>query len=138
VENLRIAIESDLHDSIEGEFGARVKLTSPEGVTQIYSATNPTEYLKGQYLNFTKEVDPESGEVIIVKQPNIALRINSLTGKRKPEGGERWFVEVYNDLLLRWDRFVHSEVRAPMDGSDIGFIRLYLQRVEQQQEPVSI
>ena len=67
MENLRAAIESDLHDSLEGEFGMAVELTSPNGVQQIYSKNNPSELLKGQVLYFSRREDPETGETIVIK-----------------------------------------------------------------------
>jgi hypothetical protein len=137
MENLRAAIESDLNDSLEGEFGMAVELTSPEGVQQIYSKNNPSELLKGQVLYFSRREDPETGETIVINQPVVTLRISSLINV--PQAGENWYIKMPvspQEGALK-QRFVFSPTRSPEHGTDIGFIRLYLQKIDESEVPVS-
>jgi hypothetical protein len=137
MENLRAQIEADLHESLEGEWGMPVELTNPDGLTQIYSANNPDELLKGQVLYFSRQENPATGEVMIVNQPVVTLRISSLI--REPKAGEKWYIKfakstVVGAPMLSW---VFTPTKAPEHGTDIGFIRIYPQRVAQSEVPVS-
>jgi hypothetical protein len=131
VENLRAQIESDLHESLEGEFGIPVELISPYGEKQIYSKNNPDELLKGQVLFFSRREDPETGETIVIDHPVVTLRISSLN--RVPQPGENWFIKMPTSPIANAgkERFVFTPTRAPEHGTDIGFIRFYPQRVEE-------
>jgi hypothetical protein len=132
MESLRVTCEKDLHDSIESEWGVPVELTSPDGETQRYSMNNPSDLLMGQVLNFTRREDPQTGETIVVKQPVVTLRISSLI--RVPLDGERWIIKSrfspLADAPLR--SMLFSSDRASEDGSDIGFMRLYSIRIEDE------
>ncbi len=135
MENLRAQIEADLHDSIEGEFGIAIEITSPDGVTQIYSKNNPDELLKAQVLYFSKSTDPETGEAVIVNQPVVSIRISSLN--RVPGSEEKWFIKMPTspEESAEKENFVFTPTRAPEHGTDIGFIRFYPQRVENDSGP---
>jgi hypothetical protein len=137
MENLRAQIELDLHESLEGEFKIAVELTSPDGVKQIYSKNNPSELLGGQVLYFSKRADPETGEIIVVNQPVVTLRISSLT--TVPKAGESWYIKmpISPEIGAAKERFVFTATRSPEHGTDIGFIRIYPQRIEQSEVPVS-
>ena len=136
-ENLRAQIEADLYESLEGEWKLPVELTSPDGETQIYSANDPDELLGGQVLYFSRRENPETGEVMIVNQPVVTLRMSSLD--RVPADGETWYIKMpispVEGAPMR--SFVFTATRAAEHGTDIGFIRLYPQRVEQDEEPIS-
>ena len=75
MESLRRTLERDMHDTLESEWKMPVELTSPDGVTQIYSANNPSELLGGQVLYSSRRESPETGEIIVVNQPVVTLRI---------------------------------------------------------------
>lgn len=137
MENLRAQIEADLHESLEDEWGMPVELTSPEGQTQRYSMNNPSELLKGQVLYFSRQENPATGEMMIVNQPVVTLRISSLI--REPLAGEKWYMKFPKSPqegapMLSW---VFTPTKAPEHGTDIGFIRIYPQRVTQSEAPVS-
>lgn len=136
MENLRAAIESDLHDSLEGEFGMAVEITSPNGETQIYSLNDPLELLKGQVLYFSRQVDPETGETIVVNQPVVSLRISSL--EVVPQPGENWYIKMPISPVQGAEKqsFVFTPTRSIEHGQDIGFLRFYPQRVEETEVPV--
>lgn len=136
MENLRQQVEADLHESLEGEWGVPVELTSPDGIVQRYSANNPDELLRGQVLYFSKREDPATGETVVVPQPVVTLRISSLI--RVPIDGETWHIRVpispragapLQSLLFTSDR-------AREHGTDIGFIRIYPYIAETASEPV--
>lgn len=137
MENLRAQLELDLHESLEGEFGMPVELTSPDGVEQIFNRNNTLELLKGQVLYFSKREDPETGEIIVVNQPVVTLRISSLI--RVPKSGETWYIKmpISPEVGAAKERFVFTATRSAEHGTDIGFIRLYPQRIEVSEVPVS-
>jgi len=137
MENLRAQIEADLHESLEGEWGMNVELTNPDGLTQKLSLNNPDEKLRGQCLYFSRQENPATGEMIIVNQPVVTLRISSLI--RVPEAGEKWYIKFPTSPragapMRSW---VFTPTKSPEHGTDIGFIRIYPQRIEQAEEPVS-
>ena len=137
MENLREQVEADLHESLEGEWGMPVELTSPDGLTQKFSANNPSELLKGQCLYFSRQENPETGEAIIINQPVVVLRISSLI--REPLAGEKWYIKFQTSPragapMRSW---VFTPTKAPEHGTDIGFVRIYPQRIEQAEAPIS-
>ena len=137
MENLRAQIERDLGESIEGEWKMPVELTSPDGQVQRYSLNNPSELLGGQVLYFSKQMNPETGEMIVVDQPSVSLRISSLI--RVPAAGENWFIRMptYPPVGAPMRSFVFTPTHAPEHGTDIGFIRIYPQRPEDDEVPES-
>ncbi|KPK95630.1 hypothetical protein AMJ80_04455 [bacterium SM23_31] len=137
MENLRAAIESDLHESLEGEWKMPVELINPDGENQIYSKNDPSELLGGQVLYFSRREDPETGETIVVDQPVVTLRISSLI--RVPQAGENWYIKMPVSPVegALKERFVFTPTRSPEHGTDIGFIRIYPQRTEETEVPVS-
>ncbi len=131
MENLRAAIEQDLGESIEGEFGLPVVLTSPDGATQ---------QLTGQVLYYSRRENPATGEIVVVNQPVVVLRISSLD--RVPAAGERWLVSIPTSPQAgaTSQTFIFTADRSPEHGTDIGFMRIYPHRIEQEgagPEPVS-
>lgn len=131
MENLREKIELDLHESLEGEFGMPVELTTPSGLTQRYSMNDPDELLQGQVLYFSRQENPSTGEAMIVNQPVVTLRISSLI--QEPQAGEKWYIRfpkspIDGADMLSW---VFTPDKAPEHGTDIGFIRIYPQKVEE-------
>lgn len=131
MENLRAAIESDLKESLESEWKIAVELTSPDGQVQRYSMNDPSELLGGQVLYFSKREDPETGETIVVNQPVVTLRISSLI--RVPQSGENWYIKMPVSPVAgaAKEQFVFTPTRSIEHGTDIGFMRIYPQRVEQ-------
>lgn len=132
MENLRAQIEADLHESLEGEWGMPVQLTSPDGEEQVHSKNNPSELLRGQVLYFSKREDPATGETVIVPQPVVTLRISSLV--RVPLDGENWHIRIPISPVAGapMRSFTFTSDRAREYGSDIGFIRIYPQLVENE------
>lgn len=137
MENLRETAEKDLYESLESEWKMPVELTSPNGIKQVYSANNPTELLGGQVLYSSRRENPETGEVIVVNQPVVTLRVSSLV--RIPQAGETWFIKIPVSPIVGALKhsFVFTPDRSPEHGTDMGFIKLYLQRISQDEEPLS-
>jgi len=135
--NLREQIELDLAESIEGEWKMPVELTSPDGVQQILNKNDPTELLGGQVLYFTSRENPVTGETMIVNNPVITLRISSLD--RVPQPGEKWYIKIPISPVSGAPkvRFLFSADRTTESGTDIGFIRIYPQKIEAEDEPTS-
>lgn len=120
--NLRERVERDLAVSLEGRWGLPVILTSPDGERQ--------GDLKGQVLYGIRRIDPDSGNEIVVDTPAVTLRRSSLT--RVPLAGERWIVEIPASVTDATMKPYHlTPDRPPEGGKSVGFIRLYLQEVEQ-------
>lgn len=137
MENLRYTVESDLKQTLESEWKIPVELTSPDGQKQIYSVNNPDERLGGQVLYFSTRENPVTGEPMVINQPVVTLRKSSLI--RVPQAGEKWFIKMPIEPLedAEWENFVFTPTRAPEHGTDIGFIRIYPQRIESEVSPVS-
>jgi len=138
MENLRAQIEKDLATSLEGEWKIDVELTSPDGIKQTMSKNNPSAKLGGQVLYFSRGENPTTGEAIIVNLPVVTLRVTSLD--RVPAPGETWYIKmpIAPQVGAVKRSFICSADRAPEHGTDIGFIRLYCQRIEgENPEPVS-
>jgi hypothetical protein len=136
MEDLRAAIENDLHDSIEGEFGVNVELITPDGETQSMSLLYPTEYLRARVQYSSTQLDPATGVPVIVANPIVTLRIASLI--RVPAAGERWMIKMpISPRIGAESRLWPFGVdRSAMDGSDIGYIKIYPQRIDQESGPI--
>jgi hypothetical protein len=132
--NLRDLAERDLSVSLEGDWGVPVALLSPQGVWQRTRAGSDDEPLTGQVLYDTVRLNPETGERVVIPAPIVVLRRSSLT--QVPVAGETWLVEapIAPTAGAAVVQFVLSPTRPPEGGSSIGFIRLYLQAVEQSTE----
>jgi hypothetical protein len=137
MENLRAAIENDLAESMEGEWKIDVELTDPDGNVQTMSANDPTATLGGQVLYFSQPVDPITGEQTIVNMPVVSLRISSLD--RVPANGEKWFIRMPISPVAGAEKvsFVFTGTKAKEHGTDIGFIRIYPQKIENENGPGS-
>lgn len=113
--NLRDLAEQDLAVTLEGDWSTPVALVAPDGA----------EYtdLKGQVLYDLVRMNPENGERTVCRNPIVSLRRSSLP--RIPVAGETWLVTLSDG------QYVISPTRPPEGGESLGFIRLYLQAVEQ-------
>ena len=100
-----------------------VNLISPTG--QRYNG------LRGQVHFDLVRISPDTGERMVVHAPTVILRRSSL--EREPVAGEKWLVECPDSPIdgAPMIQYALSPVRPPEGGKSIGFIRLYLQEVEQ-------
>ena len=123
VTNLRVLTESHLSVTLEGAFSLPVILIAPDGVT--------LPEVRGQINYETVIINPDTGEEIAINTPNVSLRRSSLT--RIPEAGEKWVVKipVSPEENAPVESFIISPTQPPQGGRSIGFIRLYLNRIEQ-------
>lgn len=121
--NLRELSEKDLGRSLEGEWSLPVNLIDPDGARY--------DGLRGQVLFDIVRVNPETGEEVTVQTPVVTLRRSTLA--RIPAPGENWIVEIPATPSEAAAKVQHvlSPTRPPEGGASIGFIRLYLQAVEQ-------
>jgi len=128
--NIRTHIATDgLTTMIEGNFGFPVELTAPDG-TEIKLNENGVT-LKGQVLYDREAIDPESGDLKTVQETTVTLRKTALS--RIPLAGETWKVAIPLDPALPAVLTTHliNSDKAPIDGDSIGFIKIFLQNVEQ-------
>ena len=121
MEKLRETVESDLAETLEGEFALPVVLVDPQGAT--YSG------LRGRIDYDTVVVDPKTGADVITHNPVVTLRVSSLT--RVPVDGERWKVSIPTSPSETATKETFLLERASEDGRTIGFIRLFLVRARQ-------
>lgn len=121
--NLREAIEADLEESLEGEWGLPVILIGPED-------SGETQEVKGQILYDTVEENPETGGTVMIHNPVVTIRRSSLNPV--PEPGDRWAVRI--PIEPREDAPKRTFVldHPSQEGASIGFIRLYLGVIQQE------
>lgn len=120
MEDLRALIESDLEDTLEGDFGLPIVLISPLGVE--YS-------LRGQVVFDTRTYDPISGAEIVVPLPVAVVRRSSLPAI--PLDSEKWVVRIPSGPSSTADLVSYYLERPKEDGRSIGFVNLYLTELEQ-------
>ena len=74
---------------------------------------------------------------MVVNEPVVTLRQSSLD--QIPEAGETWYIKMPIAPLpgAEIKSWVFTPTRAPEHGTDIGFVRLYPQRIESTEAPVS-
>ena len=120
--NIRELAETDLAATLEGEFGLPVVLTDPTGVQQT---------VEGQILYDRVTLDPDTGNPVIDDNPIVTLRRSSLNPV--PADGEKWFIEipVTPSRTAETESFVFTPDRTVNTGGSIGYVKLYLQRIEQ-------
>ena len=119
---LREKIEADLETTLEGDFGLPVTLKSPDGVEDT---------LMGQVLyDYVKE-NPDTGGEMVVNKPVVTLRISSLL--RVPVNGEKWFIKIPGapSETAPLVEYMFDGDHPIEGGKSIGFIRLYLRKIEQ-------
>jgi len=121
--------ESNLATTLE-KHSVPISLIAPDGTT-IDTSENDGEPLKGQVWHETSRIDPETGETIVINNPHVVIRRSSLS--RVPEPGEKWLVKVPTSPLdgAATEDFIIDATRSPEGGKSLGFIKLYLRRVQQ-------
>lgn len=121
--SLRQRVEADLATTLEGAYGQSIVLTGPDGASQT---------VQGQILHDTVRMSPESGDQMISNNPIVTVRRSTLN--RIPANGETWHIRIptapiagapLGDYMLDPDQAIEG-------GSSIGFIRLYLHKLVQQ------
>ncbi len=133
--NLREQAEADLSFTLEGEWRLPVELIDPDGniINESENSPDPLNPLAlyGQVLYDIVQVNPETGEQMIINDPIVSIRRSSLP--RIPEAGEKWLVKIPTDPseTATLEDFVIDPTRPPEGGRSLGFIRLYLRRAAQ-------
>jgi hypothetical protein len=82
--------ESDLADTIEGEFGVPVTLVTPDGET--VTTTVDGRPLVGKVRWSWPNENPETGVAVAIENPVVTLRRSSLS--RVPATGENWGIII--------------------------------------------
>lgn len=113
--DLRVDIERDLGDTVEGEFQSPVILTAPDGTVQSGKGSVRYDYV---------QVSP-SGDQVVVKMPMVVLRISSWT--RVPSGNEQWGIQIPasagNQNMKQF--VIDGKTKAPERADSIGYILLF-------------
>jgi hypothetical protein len=127
--NLRSLVEKDLSQTIEAEFSTPVILVSPTTGERIDKTTDGRR-LCGRVLWSHKEIDPATGEPVIVPTPVVTLRTSSLP--QVPKSGEVWAViipeSVQENAPLK--NYVTDQSGIVEDAKNFGFINLFLVETE--------
>ena len=120
--NLRVQAEADLAITLEGDFALPIELTDPDGAV---------ETLQGRIDYDTIVASPDTGVETIIKHPVVTLRRSSMNSI--PIAGAKWGVRIpiTPDPDAELKTFAISSDRASEGGATIGYIRLYLQDMEQ-------
>jgi hypothetical protein len=126
--------ESDLRDTIEGEFGVPVTLISPDGEA-VNSAVDGRP-LMGKVRWAQTTADPETGVPVAVYNPVVTLRRSSLP--RVPATGENWGVIIPNGPRPDAEQILYALDRsyAVEGGKTLGKVRLPLLAVKNNKEIV--
>jgi hypothetical protein len=124
VVNLREQLEADLEHALENPngFGLPAILIDPDG------EEHGPYY--GQILYDTRDID-DMGNMIIVHEPVVTLRLSSLA--RVPLAAEKnkWAVKIPTTPSLTAPKETFILSRPSEDGRSLGFIRLYLTKTVQ-------
>lgn len=130
--NLRVKVVKDLETTMEklNGWGLPVVLISPTGQTQELKKDSE-DALTGQVLYSHKEWKPDTGEDIVVDEPVVTLRLESLEIEPKP--GENWAVKIPetpdpNAVLIT---FVINKDKAIEFNRGLGIVKLYLSKAKQ-------
>ena len=131
MENLLAVMESDLKDTIEGEFGVTAIIVYADGTEQTKSVNDPTLDLKAQVRYFSQEMNPETGEIVVVQKATANFRRTSLD--QIPEAGETVYIRIpiSPQVGAVVKEFVATATRSPEGNTDIGTIIFSLQRPTQ-------
>jgi hypothetical protein len=120
-------LETDLGTTLESDFAAPVSLITPDGA--IINTSVHGGALLGKVLYDYRREQP-SGEIIVVKEPIVILRLSSLS--RIPQAGEKWGISIPTSPADPTPKtFVLGGTRAPEVVNSIGFIRLFPQAAVQ-------
>lgn len=122
--NLREHIAtSGLKISLEGNFSLPVILIDPDG--NVIDKNEDGDQLSGQILYDRDNELPETGDDLVVNEIQISIRKTALS--RVPIAGEGWKIAFPLDPSDSDTMTTHllTEDRAPIDGSSIGFVKLF-------------
>ena len=119
--DLRAQIETDLGDTLEGDFGLPITLTSPSGESVT---------VRGQVAYDTREYDPTTGAEMIINLPVVTVRRSSLS--TIPADGESWSIKIPEtpSVTGTLKTYVLSD-RPIVHGRSHGWITLYLTEAKQ-------
>ena len=118
--DLRALIESDLEDTLEGDFGLPVTLISPSG---------ESETVMGQVAYDTRKYDPITGAEMIIELPVVTVRRSSLS--TIPANGENWSVRIPSTPTVTGDLETYIVEHPIKHGRSYGWITMYLMKAEQ-------
>lgn len=130
--NLRKQVNEDLEQSLEdiSEWGLPVELMAPDGTIQKLKKDTPDK-LTGQVLYNRLSFNPDTGEEIMINDPMVTLRLDSLI--TIPADGEIWGVSipVRPDPDAPLVLYALTPTKAMKFNRSFGIVTLYLSKVEQ-------
>jgi len=130
MEDLRLASELALAETLEGEFGIEFEFENPNGTIINKSANNPTQNLRGQWFSDTIVENPETGGRMMLGKPNITARNSSLSSAPSDIDYNRWFIKVRPSINTSVKKRYKLET-PPLRNDSIGFTSFVLTEVIQ-------
>ena len=120
--NVRALAEADLAHTIEGEFASVIVLIGPDGAKQT---------VQGRVRLCKARIDTETGEQVVVPDPNVTVRRSSLSPV--PATGESWYAQIPSGPRADSDTTTYriDTSRAPQGGGTLGTLKFPLVRVAQ-------
>lgn len=140
--NLRELANSDLQDSLAGEWSLPVILIAPDGdepeqqFNALDSALPVTERrpLTGQVMMARKIFNPATGGDVVVGKPVVTLPVSSLSRVPNENDGD-WICKAPTESRRDAPKKTYR-VGRPIEGGDgHSMIRLYLEDIEQVDLP---
>ena len=130
--NIRTLAEKDLAHTLEGEFAVPIILISPYDGKKI-TETVDGRPLAGRVLWSHQEINPETGESVIVPTPVVDLRVSSLP--IVPKSGEKWLVQIPSDLTVNapMKNYLLDEASVVEVKRNFGIVSLPLVEVEDEE-----
>lgn len=127
--NLRHLAERNLSVTLEGAWALDVRLIGPDGTVHTESLNGGN--LRGQVLYESAELDPETGQAVVVGEPTVTLRRTSLPVV--PQAGQNWIFQIPQDPTQNAPLvdYALDPTRPPSGGRSLGIIKFPLRRVLQ-------
>jgi len=119
-------VESDLGDTIEGEFGILITLISPTGIS--FKEKKGGGSLKGFVRHSYKDTRPQRGanDQVIINSPVVKFRLSSLPVI--PETGAEWTIGISDKTIsgAEIDWYLLDPNKPVEVNRDKGTVKLFL------------
>lgn len=121
--NLRIEAESDLGEMLESDFGQQIFFKSPN--------TGNTFDVQGRFDLYPSRENPDTGQMIIIANASVSVRASTMP--EIPKAGEKWAIRAQPTPVENapFEDFVMTPDQAPEEATRMGWITIFLQRIEQ-------
>ena len=131
--NLRERAVLDIKNQNLKNWALPVELIDPDGNKYDTDYESGETLQAVQILYDRRDLDPNTGETVIIHEPVIVIALSSL--ERIPAAGEKWGIKFPLDPTDpdTLSYYLFTGDRAPEGGNSLGFIRIYPFKVEQSE-----